>query len=76
MLVKDLQQFLSSFTDKLKGNAISHARIYVEKDGYLEEIKRMEVQEHMLIGQSGLRLVLKTHKDKKLSLNDKLMKNY
>ena len=76
MLVKDLQQFLGSFTDKLKGNAISHAKIYVEKDGYLEEIKRMEVQEHMLIGQSGLRLVLKTHKDKKLSLNDKLMKNY
>ncbi len=31
MLVKDLQQFLSSFTDKLKGNAISHAKIYVEK---------------------------------------------
>ncbi len=32
MLVKDLQQFLSSFTDKLKGNAISHARIYIEKN--------------------------------------------
>ena len=76
MLVKDLQQFLSSFTDKLKGNAISHAKIYVEKDGYLEEIKRMEVQEHVIIGQPGLRLVLKTFKDKNLSLNDKLMKNY
>jgi|TARA_R100000501_G_C2554489_1_gene67721 hypothetical protein len=76
MLVKDLQQFLGSFTDKLKGNAISHAKIFVEKDGYLEEIRRMEVQEHTLIGQPGLRLVLKTHKDKKLLLNDKLMKNY
>ena len=76
MLVKDLQQFLGSFTDKLKGNAISHARIYIEKDGYLEEIRRMEVQEHTLIGQPGLRLVLKTHKDKKLLLNDKLIKNY
>ena len=76
MLVKDLQQFLGSFTDKLKGNAISHARIYIEKDGYLEEIRRMEVQEHTLIGQPGLRLVMKTHKDKKLLLNDKLMKNY
>jgi len=76
MLVKDLQQFLGSFTDKLKGNAISHAKIFVEKDGYLEEIKRMEVQEHTIIGQPGLRLVLKTHKDKKLSLNDKLIKNY
>ena len=63
MLVKDLQQFLGSFTDKLKGNAISHAKIYIEKNGYLEEIKRMEVQEHTIIGQPGLRLVLKTHKE-------------
>ena len=76
MLAKDMQQFLSSFTDKLKGNAISHAKIYIEKDGYLEEIRRMEVQEHTLIGQPGMRLVLKTHSDKKLVLNDKLMKNY
>ena len=76
MLVKDLQQFLGSFTDKLKGNAISHARIYIEKNGYLEEIKRMEVQEHTIIGQPGMRLVLKTYSDKKLLLNDKLMKNY
>ena len=76
MLVKDLQQFLGSFTDKLKGNAISHAKIFDEKDGYLEEIKRMEVQEHTIIGQPGLRLVLKTHKDKKLLLNDKFVKNY
>jgi hypothetical protein len=76
MLVKDLQQFLGSFTDKLKGNAISHAKIYIEKDGYLEEIKRMEVQEHMIIGQSGMRLVLKTHKDKKLKLDEKLLKTY
>ena len=44
MLVKDMQQFLGSFTDKLKGNAISHATIYIEKNGYLEEVKRMEVQ--------------------------------
>ena len=76
MLVKDFQQFLSSFTDKLKGNAISHATIYIEKNGYLEEIKRMEVQEHTIIGQPGLRLVLKTSTNKKLLLNDKLMKDY
>jgi len=73
MLVKDLQQFLGTFTDKLKGNAISHAKIYIEKDGYLEEIRRMEVQEHTMIGQPGMRLVLKTHSDKKLLLNDKLI---
>ena len=76
MLVKDLQQFLGSFKDKLKGNAISHAKIYVEKNGYLEEIKRMEVQEHKIIGQSGLRLVLKTYNEKKLHLDDKLIKPY
>ena len=76
MLVKDLQQFLSSFTDKLKGNAISHAKIYIEKNGYLEEIKWMEVQEHTIIGQPGLRLVLKTHKEEKLKLEDKLIKPY
>ena len=72
MLVKDLQQFLGSFTDKLKGNAISQARIFVEKNGYLEEIKRMEVQEHTIIGQPGLRLVLKTLEEKKLIIPDKL----
>ena len=76
MLVKDLQQFLGSFTDKLKGNAISDAKIFIEKNGYLEEIKRMEVQEHTLIGQSGLRLVLKTQSEKKLHLDDKLIKPY
>ena len=69
MLVKDLQQFLGNFTDKLKGNAISHAKIYIEKNGYLEEIKRMEVQENNIIGaQQGLRLVLKPVKSKKIIL--------
>ena len=76
MLVKDLHQFLGSFTDKLKGNAVSHAKIFVEKDGYLEEIKRMEVQEHTIIGQPGMRLVLKTQNEKKVHLNDKLIKPY
>ena len=76
VLVKDLQQFLGTFTDKLKANAISHARICVEKNGYLEEIKRMEVQEHTIIGQPGLRLVLKTLEEKKIHLDDKLIKPY
>ena len=76
VLVKDLQQFLGTFTDKLKGHAIWHARIFVEKNGYLEEIKRMEVQEHTIIGQPGLRLVLKTLEEKKIHLDDKLIKPY
>ena len=76
MRVHALQPLLAKFTDKLKGNAISHATIYVEKDGFLEEIKRIEVQENRLIGQAGLRLVLKTQKEKKLHLDDKLIKPY
>ena len=76
MLVKDLQQFLGTFTDKLKGNAISFASIYVEKDGYLEDIVRMEVQEQRLIGHSGLRLVMKTQRQQKLHVDDKLIKPY
>jgi len=76
VLVKDLQQFLGTFTDQLKGNAISHATIYVEKDGFLEEILRMEVQEHTIIVQPCLRLVLKTQKEKKLHMDDKLIKPY
>ena len=75
MRVQDLQQLLEKFTDKLKGNAISTAKIYVERDGYLEEIRRMEVQENPLIGQSGIRLVMKTMTEKKLHLDDKLMKD-
>ena len=80
MLVKDLQQFLGTFTDKLKGNAISYATIYVEKDGFLEEIKRMEVHEHStpLIGHSGTahRLVLKTQSKKNLIIPPKLKNTY
>jgi hypothetical protein len=64
MLVHDLQTFLSKFTEGSKqgsnGNALSHAKLYVERDGYLEEIKRMEVHESNIIGQPGHRLVLKT----------------
>ena len=48
MRVRDLQEFLSTFTAKDKsvtkqGNAISDAVIFVEINGYLEEIRKMEV---------------------------------
>ena len=79
MLVKDLQQFLGSFTDKLKGNAISHAKIFVEKDGYLEEIRRIEVHENNIIGKrpsTGIRLVMKTMNEKKLILPPGMLKDY
>ena len=79
MLVKDLQQFLGSFTDKLKGNAISDAKIYVAKDGYLEEIRRIEVHENNIIGKrpsTGIRLVMKTMNEKKLILSPGMLKDY
>ena len=79
MRVQDLQLFLSNFT---KGSdAVKNAVIYVEKDGKLHEIKRMEVHEnvHPIIGQPGYsthRLVLKTQKPSSLILPDKLQKDY
>ena len=80
MLVKDLQTFLSKFTEGSRkgsnGNALSHAKLYVEKDGYLEEIKRMEVHESNIIGKPGHRLVLKTQKEKVFKLEDSLKKDY
>ena len=79
MRVQDLQQLLSEFTEKLKGNAISDARIYVAKDGYLEEIKRIEVHENNIIGKrpsTGIRLVMKTSNEKKLILSPGMLKDY
>ena len=64
MFVKHLQEYLSQFTDGKKGNAISNARIYIDVNGHLEEIKRIEVQESNIIGQSMVRVVLKHTKQK------------
>ena len=64
MFVKHLQQYLDQFTDGKKGNAISNARIYIDVNGHLEEIKRIEVQESNIIGQSMVRVVLKHTKQK------------
>ena len=59
MFVKHLQEYLDQFTDGKKGNAISNARIYIDVNGHLEEIKRIEVQESNIIGQQSIRVVLK-----------------
>ena len=59
MFVKHLQEYLDQFTDGKKGNAISNAKIYMEVNGHLEEIKRIEVQESNIIGQPSIRVVLK-----------------
>ena len=79
MRVQDLQQLLSEFTDKLKGNAISDATIYVAKDGYLEEIRRIEVHENNIIGKrpsTGIRLVMKTMNEKRILLPKGMLKDY
>ena len=59
MFVKHLQEYLDKFTDGKKGNAFSNATIYMQIGNYLEEIKRIEVQESNIIGQSAIRVVLK-----------------
>ena len=86
MRVRDLQEFLSKFTEGQKdgsrqGNALSDAVIFVEKDGFLEEIKRMEVHENSqtILGATGNhqshRLVLKTKQDRKIIIPDILRNN-
>ena len=64
MFVKHLQEYLDQFTDGKRGTAISNARIYIEVNGHLEEIKRIEVQESSIIGQSMIRVVLKHTRQK------------
>ena len=86
MRVKDLQEFLSKFTEAnatgtRQGNAISNAIIFVEVNGELREIRRMEVHEHTApiighVGHTAHRLVMKTQKASKLLLPDKLKDDY
>ena len=52
MRIRDIQQFLTKFTDGTKGTAISDCEVYIEmQDGTLAEIKKMELQESRLIGK-------------------------
>ena len=64
MFVKHLQEYLDQFTNGKKGNGVSNARIFMEANGHLEEIKRIEVQESNIIGQSAIRVVLKPTRQK------------
>ncbi len=85
MRVKDLQLFLSKFTENdaagRQGNALSNAVIFVEVNGHLHEIRRMEVHEHAvpIIGHrqhSAHRLVMKTAKKSPLIIPTKLKDDY
>jgi len=64
MFVKHLQEYLDQFTDGKKGNAVSNATIYMQVGGHLEEVKKIEVQESNIIGQSMIRVVLKPTRQK------------
>jgi hypothetical protein len=64
MFVKHLQEYLDKFTDGRKGNAVSNAAIYIQVGNHLEEIKRIEVQESNIIGQSAIRVVLKPERSR------------
>ena len=85
MRVRDLQQYLSNFTaanatGTRQGNAISNAVLFVEVNGYLHEIRRMEVHEHAIpyLGHTGSthRLVMKTQKKSPLIIPTKLKDDY
>ena len=79
MRVQDLQQFLSSFTGG--SEEIKNAAIFVEVNGKLHDVRRMEVHENTIpiVGQKGHtahRLVIKTQKASSIILPDKLQKDY
>ena len=79
MRVQDMQQFLSSFTGG--SDAIKNASIFVEVNGKLHDVRRMEVHENSIpiVGHKGHtahRLVLKTEKPSPIILPDKLQKDY
>jgi hypothetical protein len=87
MRVKDLQLFLSKFTESdaggRQGNAVSNAVIMVEISGRLHEIRRMEVHENaepVIVGlgkmRSAHRLVLKTVTESKILMPEKLRPDY
>ena len=80
MFVKHLQQYLDRLTqgeNGRQGNAVSNARIYIAMpNGYLEEIRRIEVHESTRPGDTSVRVVLKPNKEEKLILPPGYVKDY
>ena len=64
--VRDLQQILEKFTNGQKGTMISDCPIYIEtQSGHLEDLRKIEVQESVVIGDANpARLVLKADERK------------
>ena len=79
MRVQDLQQFLAQFTEG--SDAIKNAQVFVELNGKLADVRRLEVHENSvpIVGQKGHtahRLVIKTQKPSSIILPEKLQKDY
>ena len=79
MRVQDLQQFLSQFTEG--SDAIKNAQVFVELNGKLADVRRLEVHENAvpIVGHKGHtahRLVIKTQKPSNIILPEKLQKDY
>ena len=79
MRVKDLQEFLTSFTTG--SDAVKNAVIFAEVNGTLYDVRRMEVHENQapivgFKGHTAHRLVLKTQQPSNIILPDKLQKDY
>ena len=62
MFIKDLMRYLGHFIDGKKGNAINNAKIYMKVGPYLEELKRIDVEEDNIIGNTSIRVVFKPTK--------------
>ena len=65
MRLRDLQQILEKFTNGQKGTMISDCPVYIETmSGHLEDVRRIEIQESTIIGDSNpARLVIKADKN-------------
>ena len=69
--MRDLQQVLGKFTDGQKGTVISDCPVFIEtEDGHLEDLRRIEIQESVVIGDlNPARMVLKFDRDKRIKTN-------
>ena len=65
MRLRDLQEILEKFTNGQKGTMISDCPVYIETmSGHLEDVRRIEIQESTIIGDSNpARLVIKAAKN-------------
>ena len=75
-----IKLYCSKFNRHSSGKCYFYAVLFVEVNGYLHEIRRMEVHEHAVpyLGHTGSthRLVMKTQKKSPLIIPTKLKHDY